>query len=213
MSSGSADVGERGRSREVTGMPYEELTTLYFDRPGKSNLDDTLVAALRRAKTLGIGHVVVASTTGRTGLRTMELARELSYDGQIIVVTNHAGFKEPGVQLMPAEAVASLKESGAVVHTATHALSSAARSFRLKYGGIDMLETIAETLRLFGQGMKVCVELALMTADAGLVPVDRDIVTVGGSGGGADAAVVVRAANQNRLFDLKIREVIAMVRG
>ena len=194
-------------------MPYEGLSTRYFDRPGKANLDDTLVAALQRAKALGVEHFVVASTTGRTGLRTVELAREIGYAGQVVVVTNHAGFKEPGVQLMPAEAIQSLKDAGAIVHTATHALSSAARSFRLKYGGIDMLETIAETLRLFGQGMKVCVELALMTADAGLVPVDRDIVTVGGSGGGADAAVVVRAANQNRLFDLKVREVIAMVRG
>ena len=194
-------------------MPYDELTTLYFDRPGRANLDDTLIAALRRAKALGIEHVVVASTTGRTGLRTVELARELEYTGQIVVVTNHAGFKEPGVHALSPEARQTLKDAGATIHTATHALSSAARSFRLKYGGIDMLETIAETLRLFGQGMKVCVELALMAADAGLVPVDRDIVTVGGSGGGADAAVVVRAANQNRLFDLKVREVIAMVRG
>ena len=40
----------------------------------------------------------------------------------------------------------------------------------------------------------------------------QDIVAIGGTGGGADTAVVLRAANQNRFFNLKIREIIGMPR-
>lgn len=59
---------------------------------------------------------------------------------------------------------------------------------------------------------KVAVEVAVMTADAGLIPTDREIIAVGGSGGGADAAIVLKAAHTNNFFDLEIREIIAKPR-
>ncbi len=192
-------------------MPREAVT-LYFDEPGAANTDAILSAAIRRARELDIGHLVVASTTGRTGRRAAELARELAYSGQLVVVGQHAGFREPGEQPFTAEARRELEGMGARVVVGTHALSSASRSFRLRWGGIDMLETIADTLRRVSQGFKVCVECGLMAADAGEVPVDRDVVAVGGSGGGADTAVVLRPANQNRFFDLKVREIVGMPR-
>ena len=189
-----------------------EVATLYFDEPGRGNTDAILRAALGRARALDISHVVVASTSGRTGLRALDLARELGYSGQLVVVGEHAGFKEPNVQLMSAEARRELEAAGVRVVIGTHALSSAARSFRLKWGGIDMLETIAETLRRFSAGVKVAVECSLMAADAGAIPVDRDVVAVAGSGGGADSAIVLRPANQNRFFELKVREIVGMPR-
>jgi hypothetical protein len=189
-----------------------EVVTLYFDEPGAANTDAILRAALRRAVALNVDHVVVASTTGRTGRRALELAREVGYGGRLVVVAEHTGFKEPGVQLMPAEAQRELEEHGVRVVVGTHALSSAARSFRLRWGGIDMLETIAETLRRFSAGVKVGIECSLMAADNGAIPVDRDVVAVAGSSGGADSAIVLRAANQNRFFDLKVREIIGMPR-
>lgn len=75
-----------------------------------------------------------------------------------------------------------------------------------------MAETVAETLRRVSRGTKVCFEIAVMAADADLLPTDQDAVAIGGSGGGADTAVVIRPANMNRFFDLKIREFIAMPR-
>lgn len=189
-----------------------EVVTLYFDEPGRANTDAVLRAAFRRANALGLSHVVVASTSGQTGLRAVELAKELGFAGQLVVVGEHAGFKEPGVQLMSPEARRSLEAAGVRVVIGTHALSSAARSFRLKWGGIDMLETIAETLRRFSAGVKVAVECCLMAADAGEIPVDRDVVAVAGTGGGSDSAIVLRPANQNRFFELKVREIVAMPR-
>ena len=101
-----------------------------------------------------------------------------------------------------------LREGGARILTMSHALSGVGRSVSRKFGGISIPELIANTLRLFGQGMKVCVEIAVMAADAGHVPAGRDIICVGGSGRGADAAVVLRAATMNAFFDLKVRELL-----
>jgi len=55
----------------------------------------------------------------------------------------------------------------------------------------------------------VVVEIAAMAADAGVVPVDEDVLVVAGSGRGADTAVVLRPANSHQIFDMVIREIIA----
>ena len=68
---------------------------------------------------------------------------------------------------------------------------------------------MAQTLRFFGQGMKVVVEIAAMAADAGVIPVDEDVIVVAGSNRGADTAVVLRAANSHNIFDMVVREIIA----
>ena len=75
------------------------------------------------------------------------------------------------------------------------------------------MEIIAHTLRLFGgEGIKVAVEVSVMAADAGLIPTSREIIAVGGSSGGADSAIVLKAAHMNNFFDLEIREIIAKPR-
>jgi hypothetical protein len=71
---------------------------------------------------------------------------------------------------------------------------------------------VAEAFRRFSQEVKAAIECAIMAGDAGAVPVHEDIIAVAGTGRGADSASVIRAANQNRFFDLKGREIIAMPR-
>ena len=51
-----------------------------------------------------------------------------------------------------------------------------------------------------------------MAADAALIPTDTEIIAVGGSGKGADAAAVIKPAHMNNFFDMEIREIIAMPR-
>jgi hypothetical protein len=53
----------------------------------------------------------------------------------------------------------------------------------------------------------------VMAADAACAPTSEDIISLGGSGKGCDAALVLKAAHQNNFFDLRVREVIAMVCG
>jgi hypothetical protein len=61
--------------------------------------------------------------------------------------------------------------------------------------------------------MKVVVEITAMAADAGAVPVDRDVIAIAGSGRGADTAVVVKPAYSHNLFDMVVREIIAKPRS
>ena len=47
-----------------------------------------------------------------------------------------------------------------------------------------------------------------MAADAGLVRTDEDIIVIGGTGQGADTAVVLRPVNSEDFFDLKVKEIL-----
>ena len=46
---------------------------MYFEKPGKDNTDQTLKLTAERRQELGIDKVVVASSTGRTAYKAMEL--------------------------------------------------------------------------------------------------------------------------------------------
>jgi hypothetical protein len=189
-----------------------EVVSLYFDESGADNTDATLQVALKRAQGLGIGFLVVASTEGPTAIRAAEMVKEAGYTGRLVVVTHQSGWREPGEQRMPDETRRELESQGVVVVKGTHALASSERAFRDKYGGIDTQEIIADTLRRLSQGVKVGVECVMMAADAGVIPVDEDVVAVGGTSRGADTAMVIRPANSRRFFDLKVREMLCMPR-
>jgi hypothetical protein len=128
-------------------------------------------------------------------------------------VGEHAGFRGGDQQDLSDEQRRALEGKGVKVLIGSHALSGVGRSVTNKFGGITHVEIIAQTLKQFGgEGIKVAVEVAVMAADAGLVPTDREIIAVGGTGGGADTAVVLKAAHMNNFFDLEIREIIAKPR-
>jgi hypothetical protein len=65
---------------------------------------------------------------------------------------------------------------------------------------------------LFGQGTKVAVEVAIMATDGGALS-GNDIVAIGGTGKGADTALILKPANQSHLFDMRIREVVCKPRS
>lgn len=70
---------------------------------------------------------------------------------------------------------------------------------------------MADTLRLFGQGTKVGVEISVMAADAGALT-GNDIIAIGGTGKGADTALILKPAHQSNFFDIQIREIICKPR-
>ena len=181
---------------------------LYFDQPGPANTDATIAAAVQRAEELGLRFLVVASTTGDTAeqLRAAVGGRDM----RVVCVTYHAGFRE-GDEAMPVERRQQLRDQGIAVVIASHALSGVERSINNKFGTIGPVEIIAHAYRCLGQGMKVAIEVAVMAADAACAPTSEDIIALGGSGKGCDCAIVVKAAHQNNFFDLRVREIIAMV--
>ena len=181
-----------------------ERRTVYYEKPGKEDTETTLKLAKAYADTSGIRDIVVASTTGETGAAAARLFKGCN----VVVVTHHAGFSELGVHELTEENRKRILTDGARIVTGTHALSGVERDVRRRFGTMQPLELIANTLRLMGEGTKVCVEIALMAADAGLISGGMDVIAIAGTGHGADTALVIHPAHSNNSFDLYVDEVI-----
>ncbi|MFQ6118842.1 MAG: pyruvate kinase alpha/beta domain-containing protein [Methanosarcinales archaeon] len=188
-----------------------EKPILYFERPGEQNTKEVVRAVKKRAMELNIKHVVVASTTGATGIEVAEAFKDTNV--KVIIVTNHYGFVQKGEWLVEEDNLKKLQDLDATVMTQTHALSGVERSLSNKLGGASRVETIAEVIKsLFGIGFKVAIEITIMASDSGAIPVDKEVIAIGGTRSGADVAVVIQPANANNFFKMQIREIIAMPR-
>jgi len=186
-------------------MGFVKKEVAYFKEGGEQNTESLLKFVKEYMEKEGIEDIVVASTTGETGAKASKI-----FKGKNVVIVTHCfGFKELGKSELQERYKREILANNAKIFTGVHALSSVERAIRKDFGTLQPLELIANTLRLMGEGTKVCVEITLMAADAGLIPVNRDIVAIAGTGKGADTALRIRPANAARFFDLKIREVIA----
>jgi len=185
-----------------------ELTvqTMYFGQTGPANTDRTLELVQERARALGITTVLVATTSGATGLKAAQLLGDLN----VVAVTHSAGFSAAYKANHDPDICDGISAAGGQVLTTTHAFGGVGRAVRKKLATYQVDEIIAYTLRCFGQGMKVAAEITLMASDAGLVPSDAPIIAVGGSGKGADTAVVIRPTHAQTFFDLRFLEIICM---
>jgi len=198
-------VSDHNELKCVSDLDKE--VNMYFDKPGKEQTEQTLTLAFESGKRLGIREVVVASSKGDTAYRAWEI-----FDGfAITIVTYHCGFKAPFANVIKEQVRKDLESKGLKVIAASHALSGIERSVAQKHAGIYPVLLMADTLRLFGQGTKVAVEIAVMAADAGALT-GNDIISIGGTGRGADTALVLKPAHQNNFFDLRIREIICKPR-
>lgn len=188
-----------------------EKTIVYFEEPGPENTERLLEAASERARELGLKDVVVATSHGRTALEALEAFDRPELN--LVAVTLAEGYKSRGWCITPEER-AGLEEKGIRVFTGIHALGDGvASAFAEKYGGKPLEEVVRDAFYRFGQGMKVCVEVVLMAADAGLIPIDREVMAIGGTGDGADTCIVVKPAYPRTFFDLEIREIVAKPRS
>jgi hypothetical protein len=178
---------------------------MYFEKAGPHNTDMALQTAFDEAARRGIGHVVVASTWGETGVKAARLAK--SSGVSLTVVTHNTGFKTPGVQEFTPEARQEAESLGARIFTGPMPTRTLGRAIKNKTG-YSPEDIACAAWRMMGEGTKVCVEIASMACDAGLVP-PGDIIAVAGTGKGADTVLLLSAAPSNETFGIKIREVIA----
>jgi hypothetical protein len=186
-------------------MDSSAKRTVYFKEAGQQNTDALLRIVRRYVNKEKITNIIIASSTGETGAKAAK-----TFKGKnTIIVTHCYGFQQPGEFELQEEFKKEIVANGAKIFTGTHALSSAEKAVRKTFGTLEPLELIANTLRLMGEGTKVCVEITLMATDAGLIPADQDVVAVAGTDKGADTALRIKPANTARFFDLRIKEVIA----
>jgi hypothetical protein len=195
-------------------------TTVIFEKGGEEHTEETLKIALLGAKERRIDTVLISTSTGGTGLKAVEVFKGSGI--KLVFVRHQTGYPSRGKQMMPPEVREKLEKAGRIV-TCTDVLT----------GGVEVgvgrqrpdkeqpLEAglpfivppvnviVANTLRLFSQGTKVCAEIAMMAADCDVVGIDKPVIAVAGSHAGADTAIVITPAASNRIRDLKLHEFLA----
>ena len=181
-----------------------EAKAVYFENIGSENTDEVLRIAKQRAEELGIKTIVVASTNGDTAVKAMEALKGL----RVIVVSHLTGMREPDTQEFTEEKRKIVESKGGTILTTAHAFSGVSRAMRTKFDTLAIGDILANTLRIFGEGMKVVCEIAMMAADSGLVRTDEDIISIAGSRSGADTAVVLKPVNAHNFFDLRVKEIL-----
>jgi hypothetical protein len=105
-----------------------------------------------------------------------------------------------------------IEGAGGNVLFAGHAFGMLGRAVNRQFGAIQIDELIAHVLRLFCAGVKVGCEISCMAVDAGLIRSGDEVVAIGGTGGGADTAIVLKPSNTHTFFDTRILEIICKPR-
>lgn len=183
---------------------------VYFEKAGADNSFDCLEIVKRAIEEFGYKHVVIASTTGKTGLLFSGSLKGMEVN--VVVVSHSSGFKEPNSLEMPYDLKEQIESNGAKVYTGSMLTHSIETSFAKKFGGQYTTLIVANTLRRFGEGAKVCCEIVMMAADAGLVPEGEEVVAVAGTAKGADTVTVLKSAASKRFLDLRVLEILAKPR-
>lgn len=178
-----------------------------FERPGRGNTVRALSCAMEQAIARHLP-LVVATNTGETACTLLELYAARGERPNIVAVSHVNGFVRPGEQELEAEFTTRLKEAGIPIVTATHVLSGVERGLSSKFGGVYPAEIMAYTLRTMGQGTKVAVEIAIMALDHGAIVYGQPVVSVGGTGRGADTALILTPAHAAQVLDTRIHEIL-----
>lgn len=159
-----------------------EKRIVYFEAPGPDNtaaVFDVVDAALAET---GIKKIVLASTVGATAEFAMDRYEDKGI--RLIIVPHQYGFSPTG-QRFPQTLVERAHAQGHEVYFGTMLFHTD------KLFGVGTPQWVAEFLRMFCQGVKVCVEILLMAGNAGLVEAGEQVVVVAGSGRGADTALIM----------------------
>ncbi len=187
-----------------------QKTVLYFEKTGPDNTMQCIESVKDAIKNFKYDHVVVASTTGSTGKAFAEALEKLAIN--LVVITHSYGFREPNTIEMSGEIREMIQTKGGKVYTGTMITHSLETSLAKKFSGVYPSLLVAQSLRRFGEGIKVCCEIVMMAADAGLIPEGEEVVAVAGTGRGADTVAIIRSATSKRFLDLKVLEISAKPR-
>lgn len=176
-----------------------EAKTVYFEDPRADNTESTFSLVRERLEGSGIKKLVIASTTGATAERA---ARFFADDGvKLIVVPHQFGFKRD-VNPFPPDLVSKLRGMGHEVHFATMLFHTD------EFYGSTSATLMANLLRCFSQGVKVCVEIVLMATDGGFLSHREQVIAIAGTGRGSDTSLVMQAASTQHLKNLRVNEIL-----
>ena len=176
-----------------------EEKIVYFERPGKENTEEVTKLVLQKAKSKDIHRIVVASTRGNVAKSFSDAVR--GEDINLVVVPWQFGFKKDD-NPFPQELVNELRKKKHAVHFGTMLFHTT------DLYGTNAPQAMANLLRVFGHGTKVCIEIIMMACDGGCVGIGEKIIAVAGTGSGADTAVLATAGPSTQVASLRIHEII-----
>lgn len=174
-------------------MGFLERKVVYFGDPGPQNSGKVREAVEQRIAEGDVRVIVVASTSGDTGAK---FARALKGAATVIAVSYE--------EMKPTYKRQILEYDGKAFDKTHLALEA------------KEMDDVRRSYKVFGQGFKVAVEVILIASDIGAVELHKDVIGVGGTGNGADTAIIARATTSKDIFTenkakkLEIREIIAM---
>lgn len=158
--------------------------TTYFDQPGHQNTNQTLKLALAKAQKDKIKTIVLASTSGATGLKALDICPDL----KIIAVGSYKNRSD-------SEKFKEFQKRGGQAIFAYDDVS-------YEYSQ----EAQARFRQMAGEGGKVAIEVVVAATLAGLIKKNEKVIGIGGTYPGADTAFVIMASNN---FDEKnVEEII-----
>ena len=172
---------------------------VYFEEGGPDNTEAVFKLVQERLENLGIKKIVIASTTGATARKAMDFFGDRGV--KLVVVPHQFDFYREK-NAFPEELVRALRESGHEVHFGTMLFHTD------DFYGSRNATVMANLLRCFCQGVKVCFEIVLMVTDAGLLATGEKVIAIAGTAWGSDTAMVMQAASTQHLRRLRVNEII-----
>ena len=176
-----------------------ERKIVYFEDIGPQNTEITFRSVKERLNEPGIEKIVMASTTGATARMANDYFKDTGI--KLIVIPHQHDFHRD-VNPFPMGLVKEMRDAGHEVHFGTMLF----HTDQLYDSSIPTL--MANILRCFSQGVKVCFEIVMMATDAGLVSKGEKVIAVAGSGRGADTALVMQASSSQNMKKLRVNEII-----
>jgi len=186
------------------------IEVTYFENGGPQNTDKALEIAKKYADQFGVKDIIIASTTGTTAEKSLNIFNPDDYN--LVVVTHSYYFMGADKrQEFPEEKITALKNKGLKFFIGTHGFAGPERSIRISLKQWGPVEIMAKYLRTaFSQGIKVCMEMATMVVDAGLIEdVERDIICIAGTGRGADTVCLIKPKPTSLLHELRVKAILA----
>ncbi len=169
-----------------------EAKVVYFESGGVHNTEATLRLAKERALERGIKNIVIASITGFSAEKALEVFKDVDVKLTIVSLRGFAGFTG-----LPRELEERLRRLG---HNVCYASD-------VKY---EFPVDVQDTLRRFCEGLKVCVEIVIAATEAGYIKPGEEVIAIAGTGklgyergGGLDTAIIMEAMKSSDFLKLE----------
>ena len=175
----------------------KKADTVYFDKGGPEHTQATLQVAKERASELKPEALIVTSSSGKTALKAAHIFART--DVRIIVTPFQKHLWEKYTPLDP-QLAAECRKLGV--------------EFLPDEPVVPLLDLerpdIVNAWRTVSQGFKVALQVASMCVDTGLLKPGAHVISIGGSGQGADTAIAVETYGYTNVLKSNVTEIIAM---